>query len=143
MAITQAICNSFKVELLTAIHNFTASTGDTFKIALFTSAATLGENTTAYTTAGEITGTNYTAGGVNLTSITPTLSGSVGVVDFTDAVFSNVTVSGVRGALIYNSSKANRAVAVLDFGSDRAAAGSNFTVIMPAADATNSIIRVQ
>lgn len=143
MAITQASCNSFKAELLQAIHNFTASTGDTFKIALYTSSATLDATTTVYSSSGEVAGTNYTTGGIALVSITPVLNGGVGCADFNDAAFANVTISGVRGALIYNSSKANRAVAVLDFGTDRAASGSNFTVVMPAADATNAIIRVQ
>ncbi len=140
--IVQSMCNSFKVELLTAIHDFSTS-GDVFKIALFTAAADLSANTTAYSSTNEIIGTNYVAGGLSLTSIAPILFGNVGVVDFNDITWNNLTVSGVRGALIYNSSKSNRAVCVLDFGSDRSAFAAPFTIIFPDADASSAIIRVQ
>ena len=141
MAITQAMCTSFKVELMTATHNFTASTGDTFKLALYTSAATLDASTTAYTASGEASGTNYTAGGAALTNVTPTSSGTTAFTDFADLTFSTVTITA-RGCLIYNSSKSNKAVCVLDFGSDKSASAGNFTIVFPTADATNAIIRI-
>lgn len=143
MAIVQAMCTSFKVELLTATHNFTNTTGDVFKLALYESTATLGASTTAYTTSGEVSssGTNYTAGGGTLTNVTPTSSGTTAFTDFADLTFSNVTLTA-RGALIYNSSKSNKAVCVLDFGSDKSASSGNFTIVFPAADASNAIIRI-
>lgn len=143
MAITQAICASFKLECLEAIHNFTASTGDVFKLALYTSSATLNSATSVYSSTNEVSGAGYTAGGLALTNITPVLDGSVACCDFVDATWATVTISGVRGALIYNSSKSNKACAVLDFGSDRAASGSNFVVTFPTPDQSNAIIRVQ
>ena len=141
MAITQAMCTSFKVELLTATHNFTNSTGDVFKIALYTSSATLGATTTAYSATNEVTGTGYTAGGNTLTNVTPTSSGTTAFTDFADTTWSSATITA-RGALIYNSSKSNKAVAVLDFGSDKTSTAGDFTIIFPAADATNAIIRI-
>jgi hypothetical protein len=135
------ICNSFKQELLVATHNFTASTGDTFKLALYTSAATLTASTTVYSATNETSGTNYTAGGAALTSITPVLSSSTAVCDFNDLTFSSVSITA-RGALIYNSSKTDKAVAVLDFGSDKTASAGNFTIVFPTADASNAIIRI-
>lgn len=141
MPISQALCTSFKVELMTATHNFTASTGNTFKLALYTSAATLGATTTAYSATNEATGTNYTAGGANLTNVTPTSSGTTAFTDFADLTFSNVTVTA-NGALIYNSSASNKAVCVLAFGSDKTATAGNFTIVFPTADASNAIIRI-
>jgi hypothetical protein len=141
MAITQALCTSFKVECLTAIHDFTNGTGDTFKIALYTSSAVLGESTAAYTTTGEVVGTGYVAGGNTLTSNTPTSSGTIAFCDFDDTSWAASTITA-RGALVYNSSKANRAVMVLDFGLDRSSSASTFTVQMPAADSSNAIIRI-
>ena len=141
MANVQALCTSFKVELMTATHNFTASTGNTFKLALYTSAATLGATTTAYSATNEATGTNYTAGGANLTNVTPTSSGTTAFTDFADLTFSNVTITA-NGALIYNSSASNRAVCVLAFGSDKTATAGNFTIVFPTADASNAIIRI-
>ena len=142
MAITQALPTSFKVELLTATHNFTASTGDTFKIALYTSSATLGASTTAYTTSNEVPSTgNYTAGGNTLTSVTPTSSGTTAFTDFADTTWSSATITA-RGALIYNSSKSDKAVAVLDFGGDKTSTTGDFTIIFPAATASDAIIRI-
>ncbi len=141
MAITQAMCTSFKVELLTATHNFTASTGDTFKIALYTSSATLGASTTAYTVTNEVSGTGYTAGGNTLTNVTPTSSGTTAFTDFADTTWSAATITA-RGALIYNSSKSDKAVCVLDFGSDKTSTAGNFTIVFPTADASNAIIRI-
>ena len=141
MAITQAMCTSFKVELLQGVHNFTASTGDTFKIALYTSSATLGASTTAYTVSNEVSGTGYTAGGNTLTNVTPTSSGTTAFTDFADTTWSTATITA-RGALIYNSTESNKAVAVLDFGSDKTSTAGAFTIVFPTADASNAIIRV-
>jgi hypothetical protein len=144
MAITSAICNSFKQEILVATHDFTASTGDTFKIALFTSSATLGASTTAYSTTNEITndaGTAYTAGGENLTSSTPVLDSSTAVCDFANVSWTSATFTA-NGALIYNSSKANKAVCAIAFGGDKTATNGTFTVQFPTADASNAIIRI-
>lgn len=142
MAISQAMPTSFKVELLTATHNFTASTGDTFKIALYTSSATLGASTTAYSTSNEVPSTgNYSAGGNTLTNVTPTSSGTTAFTDFNDTTWSSATITA-NGALIYNSSKSDKAVAVLAFGGDKTSTNGDFTIIFPAADASNAIIRI-
>jgi hypothetical protein len=143
---SQILCNSFKAELFQGIHNFTAITGDVFKLALYTSAASLSASTTAYSTTNESSGTNYTAGGIALTNITPVLAtdpttgAKVAVTTFVDPVFSLVAVT-YRQALIYNSSKANRAVAVFVFDSDRVISGTNLTFQMPAATASSAILR--
>ncbi len=141
MAISQAMPTSFKQELLTATHNFTASTGDVFKIALYTSAATLGASTTAYSTTDEVVGAGYTAGGNTLTNVTPTTSGTTAFTDFADTTWSSATITA-NGALIYNSSKSNKAVAVLAFGADKTSTAGDFTIVFPAADASNAIIRI-
>jgi hypothetical protein len=142
MAISQAMCTSFKVELLQGVHNFTNSSGNTFNIALYTSSASLGAGTTAYTTSNEVSGTNYTAKGQALTNVTPTSSSTTALTDFTDETFSNVTLTA-RGALIFNdSASGDPAVCVLDFGSDKSASSGDFTVVFPAADASNAIIRI-
>jgi hypothetical protein len=137
---SQILCNSFKAELFQAIHNFTASTGDVFKLALYTSAASLSANTTTYSTTNESSGTNYTAGGAALTNLTPVLSGSTVVVTFNNLLFSSLTVT-YRQVLIYNSSKANRAVAVFVFDSDRVISGGDVTFQMPAATASSALLR--
>jgi hypothetical protein len=141
MAISQAMCTSFKVELLTATHNFTASTGDVFKIALYTSSASLDATTTAYTTSNEVVGTGYTAGGNTLTNVTPSSSGTTALTDFADTTWSTATITA-RGAMIYNSSKSNKAVCILDFGSDKTSTAGNFTIVFPVPDASNAIIRI-
>jgi len=144
MAISSAICNSFKQEILVGTHNFTASTGDTFKIALFTSSATLGASTTAYSSLNETTndaGTAYTAGGENLTSVTPVLDSSTAVCDFDNVSWTSATFTA-NGALIYNSSKSNKAVCAIAFGGDKTATNGTFTVQFPTADASNAIIRI-
>ena len=155
MAISQAMCTSFKAELMLAVHDFRVSTGDTFKLALYTSSATINANTTAYSATDETTGTNYTAGGANLTntgvSKTETsITAGTGYTDFSDLTFSNVTVTA-RGALIYNNTPSangisgavpNAAVAVLDFGADKTSTAGDFTIIFPTNDATNAIIRI-
>ena len=144
MAITSAICTSFKVELLKGVHNFTATTGNTFKIALYDSDATLGAGTTAFTTSEEITntsGTAYTSGGATLTSVTPVASSTTALCDFADVSFSSANFTA-NGALIYNSSATNAAVAAIAFGSDKTATNGTFTIQFPAADASNAIIRL-
>lgn len=141
MAITQAMCTSFKVELLQGVHNFTNTTGDVFKIALYTSSASLDSTTTVYTTTNEVSGTGYTAGGNTLTNVTPTSSGTTAFTDFADTTWSTATITA-RGALIYNSTESNKAVAVLDFGSDKTSTAGNFTIVFPTADASNAIIRI-
>lgn len=139
MAITQAMCTSFKVDLLDAEHDFGA---DTFYIALFTSAATLDASTTAYSTTNETTGTGYTAGGNALTvSTTPTSSGTTAYISFANTTWSTASITA-RGALIYNSTNANKAVAVLDFGADKTSTAGDFTINFPTADASNAIIRI-
>ena len=144
MAITSAICTSFKQELLVGTHNFTATTGNTFKIALFTSSATLGASTTAYSTSNEITntsGTAYTAGGATLTSVTPTTSGTTALCDFADVSYTSASFTA-NGALIYNSSQSDKAVCAIAFGSDKTVTSGTFTIQFPTADATNAIIRL-
>ena len=144
MAITSAIYTSFKVELLKGVHDFTATTGDTFKIALFTSSATLGAGTTAFSTSNEITnssGTAYTSGGATLTSVTPTSDSTTAVCDFANVSFTSASFTA-NGALIYNSSESNKAVAAIAFGSDKTVTSGTFTIEFPTADATNAIIRL-
>tara|TARA_R110002074_G_scaffold70571_2_gene163759 strand:- start:650 stop:1087 length:438 start_codon:yes stop_codon:yes gene_type:complete len=144
MAITSAICTSFKQEILVGTHNFTATSGNTFKIALYTSSASLGASTTAYGTSNEITnssGTAYTAGGATLTSVTPTTSGTTALCDFADVSFSSASFTA-NGALIYNDSQSDKAVAVIAFGGDKTVTSGTFTIQFPAADASNAIIRI-
>ena len=126
---------------MVATHNFTITTGDVFKIALYTSAATLSAATTVYSATNEVAGTGYTAGGVTLTNVTPTTSGTTAFTDFGDATWATATITA-RGALIYNSSKSNKAVAVLDFGTDKTSTAGNFTVQFPTADASLAIVRI-
>ena len=141
MAISSAIPTSFKQELLVGTHNFTASSGNSFKLALYTSSATLGATTTAFTTTGQASGTNYTSGGATLTSVTPTTSGTTAIVDFADLVFGTATLTA-RGAMIYNDTQSDKAVAVIDFGGDKTSTAGNFTIVFPAANATAAIIRL-
>ena len=141
MAITQAMCTSFKKELLEAVHNFKNSGGDTFKIALYTSSATMSAATTAYSATNEVSGTGYTAAGNTLTRVDPSSSGTTGFTDFADTTWSSASITA-RGALIYNDSDSDKAVAVLDFGADKTASGGDFTITFPAADASNAIIRI-
>ena len=144
MAITSAICTSFKVELLKGVHNFTATTGNTFKIALYDSDATLGASTTAFSTSEEITntsGTAYTSGGATLTSVTPVASSTTAVCDFADVSYTSASFTA-NGALIYNSSASNADVCAIAFGSDKTATNGTFTIQFPTADATNAIIRL-
>ena len=144
MAITSAICTSFKVELLKGVHDFTATTGNTFKIALFTSSASLGAGTTAYSTSNEISNTSgsaYSAGGATLTSVTPTTSGTTAICDFADVSYTSASFTA-NGALIYNDTQSDKAVAVIAFGSDKTVTSGTFTIQFPTADASNAIIRI-
>lgn len=139
--LTQTQTTSFKVELMQAVHDFTSSTGDVFKLALYAGDATLNASTTVYTTAGEVTGTNYTAGGIALTNITPTSSGTTAFTSFDTATFTDVTLTA-RGALVYNSTKGNKSVCVLDFGSDITKTAADFIVTFPTASATDAVLRI-
>jgi hypothetical protein len=142
MAISQAMCTSFKKELMTATHDFTASTGNTFKLALYTSSATLGATTTAYSATNEVSGTGYSAGGGTLTNVTPTTSGTTAFTDFDDLTFSSATITA-NGALIYNDTAAgDPSVVVLAFGGDKTSTAGDFTIQFPTADASNAIIRI-
>ena len=142
MAITQSLCTSFKVDLLSGTQNFVSGTGNTYKMALYTSSATLGPTTTAYTTSSEVVGTGYTAGGNTLSvSTSPTSSGTTAYLSFTDTSWTSATFT-CRGALIYNSTNSNKAVAVFDFGSDKQVVGGTFTITFPTADSTSAVIRI-
>jgi len=142
MAITSAICNSFKTEILTGVHNFTASSGNTFNLALYTSSATLNKSTTAYTTSEEVSGSGYTAKGNALTSVTPALSTDTAVCDFADTSFTSASFTA-RGCLIFNdSASGDPAVCAIDFGADKTVTSGTFTIQFPAADASNAIIRI-
>jgi len=144
MAISSAICNSFKQELLVGTHNFTASSGNAFKLALYQSDASLGAGTTAYTTSEEITNTSgsaYTAGGKALTSVTPVLDGSTAVCDFADISFTSASFTA-NGCLIYNDTQSDKAVCVVAFGGDKTVSSGTFTIQFPAAAASTAIIRI-
>lgn len=137
------MCTSFKVELMRGIHNFTTSTGNTFKLALYTNSASFTAATTAYTTSNEVTASgSYAAGGGTLTNVTPTSSGTTAFTDFADLSFTTATITA-RGALIYNdTATGDPTVVVLDFGSDKTSTSGTFQIIFPAADASNAIIRI-
>lgn len=142
MAITQAMCTSFKKALLDGEMDFSSDTAQTFKIALYTSSATLDATTTAYSATNEVSGTGYTAGGNTLTiSVNPTTSGTTAYLDFADTTWSAATITA-RGALIYKSSAGNPAIAVLDFGADKTSTAGDFTIQFPTADASNAILRI-
>ena len=156
MAITQAMCTSFKAEILLAVHDFRATGGDSFKLALYTSSASIDANTTAYTASNEVSGTNYSAGGGSLSNLgvvtsNNTASTGTSFTDFSDLTFANATITA-RGALIYNSTPSansnanttltNAAVCVLDFGSDKTSTAGDFTIIFPAATNAAAIIRI-
>lgn len=145
MPISQAMPTSFKQQLLEGVHDFRASGGDTFRIALYTNAANLGASTTAYTATGEVSGSGYSAGGATLSAVNPSTSGTTALTDFADVTWAGATITA-RGALIYNTTPThtytNAAVAVLDFGSDRTSTAGDFTIVFPAPDASNAIIRI-
>ena len=144
MAISSAICNSFKQEILVGTHNFTASSGNAFKLALYQSDASLGASTTAYSTSEEITNTSgsaYTAGGKALTSVTPVLDGSTAVCDFADISFTSASFTA-NGCLIYNDTQSDNAVCVVAFGGDKTVSSGTFTIQFPAAAASTAIVRI-
>ena len=150
MAIAQAMCTSFKQELLEGVHNFKNSGGDTFKLALYaegsggksSTTATLGATTTAFTTTGEVASSGtYATGGGSLTRVDPSTSGTTAFTDFADLSFTTATITAM-GALIYNSSDSNKAVCVLDFSSNKTSTAGTFTIQFPTADASNAIIRI-
>ena len=145
MAITQAMCTSFKTELLEGKHDFTNG-ADAYKLALFTSSATLSAATTDYSTTNEVSGAGYTAGGGTLVNVTPTSSGTTAFTDFNDLTFSSSTITA-NGAMIYNTQTGGGtgttdAVVILAFGSDKTSTNGDFTIQFPTADATNAIIRI-
>ena len=145
MAITSAICNSFKVEILKAVHDFTATSGNTFNLALYTSSATLNKSTTAYSTSNEISNTSgsaYSAKGKALTSVTPVLSTDTAVCDFADVSWTSASFTA-NGCLIFNdSASGDPAVCAIAFGSDKTVTSGTFTVQFPTADADNAIVRI-
>ena len=143
MAFTgNAMCTSFKVELLKGVHNFSTG-GNTFKLALYTATATLDATTTAYTATNEVSNSgSYTAGGGTLTNVTPTATGTTAITDFADLSFTTATITA-RGALLYNDTVGgDPSVAVLDFGANKTSTSGTFTIQFPTADATNAIIRI-
>jgi hypothetical protein len=147
MAITQAMCTSFKVEILNGIHAFGTTvaradtTADTFYLALYTDSASLDASTSAYETGGETVGTGYTAGGQALSTVAPTSSGTTAYLDFADETWTTATITA-RGAMIYNQTQGNKAVAVLDFGGNKISTAGDFTVVFPTADSATAIIRI-
>ena len=156
MAITQAMTTSFKAELMLGVHDFRNASGDTFKVALYLSTADIDANSTAFTSTNEASGSNYSSGGINLTNTGVSATNinantGTGFTDFSDATFTNVTVTA-RGAMIYNNTPSangvantaltNASVCVLDFGSDKTATDGDFTIIFPTNDASNAIIRI-
>ena len=144
MAISSAICNSFKQEILVGTHIFTASSGNAFKLALYTSSASLGASTTAYSTSEEITNTSgsaYTAGGKAIVSVTPVLDGSTAVCDFADISFTSASFTA-NGCLIYNDTQSDKAVCVVAFGGDKTVSSGTFTIQFPAAAASTAIVRI-
>ena len=141
MAIVQTMCTSFKAEVAQGLHNFTRTTGDVFKLALYVATANLNADTTVYTSTGEASGTNYTAGGIALTNITPLAANGTGYWSFDDATFSNVTLT-CAGALIYNSTNGNRAVCALNFGQTITKTASNLVITFPPMGATDSVLRI-
>lgn len=142
MAITtNAICNSFKGQILTATHNFTVSTGNKFKLAMYTTAATLGASTTSFTTSGQVSSSGYSSGGKALVNSGVKVSSAIAITNFSNVSFTGVTLSA-RGALIYNTSASNKAVCVLDFGGTKTATAGTFTVQFPAFTTAAAIIRI-
>jgi hypothetical protein len=144
MTISSAVCNSFKQEILVGTHNFTASSGNAFKLAMYTSSASLGAGTTAYSDTNEITnasGSAYSAGGKTIVSVTPALDGTVAVCDFADISFTSASFTA-NGCLIYNDTQADKAVCVVAFGGDKTVSSGTFTIQFPAAGASTAIVRI-
>jgi hypothetical protein len=144
MTISSAVCNTFKQEILVGTHNFTASSGNSFKLALYTSSASLGAGTTAYASTNEISNTSgsaYSAGGKTIVSVTPVLDGTVAVCDFADISFTSASFTA-NGCLIYNDTQADKAVCVVAFGGDKTVSSGTFTIQFPAAAASTAIVRI-
>jgi len=144
MAIASAVCNSFKQEILVGTHNFTATSGNAFKLALYTSSASLGAGTTAYSSSNEISNTSgsaYSAGGKTIVSVTPALDGTVAVCDFADISFTSASFTA-NGCLIYNDTQADKAVCTVAFGGDKTVSSGTFTIQFPAAGASTAIVRI-
>ena len=142
MAISQAMCTSFKQEILEGVHNFKNSGGNDFKLALYTSSASLGAATTAYSTSNEVSGTGYTAKGETLTRVDPSTSGTTAFTDFANVTFSSSTITA-NGALIFNEdTSGDTSVCTLAFGGDKTSTAGDFTITFPTADASNAIIRI-
>ena len=144
MSIASAVCNSFKQEILVGTHNFTASSGNAFKLAMYTSSASLGAGTTAYASTNEISntaGSAYSAGGKTIVSVTPVLDGSTAVCDFADISFTSASFTA-NGCLIYNDTQADKAVCVVAFGGDKTVSSGTFTIQFPAAAASTAIVRI-
>ena len=144
MTISSAVCNTFKQEILVGTHNFTASSGNAFKLALYTSSASLGAGTTAYATTNEISNTSgsaYAAGGKTIVSVTPALDGSVACCDFADISFTSASFTA-NGCLIYNDTQADKAVCVVAFGGDKTVSSGTFTIQFPAASSSAAIVRI-
>jgi hypothetical protein len=144
MSIASAVCNSFKQEILVGTHNFTASSGNAFKLAMYTSSASLGAGTTAYSSSNEISNTSgsaYSAGGKTIVSVTPVLDGTVAVCDFADISFTSASFTA-NGCLIYNDTQADKAVCVVAFGGDKTVSSGTFTIQFPAAAASTAIVRI-
>ena len=136
------MCTSFKVELMTATHNFTNSTGDDFKIAMYDNSASFTAATTAYTASNEVTGTAYVAKGNTLVNVTPTSTSTTAFTDFGDSTWSTSTITA-RGAMIFNDTAVgDPSVVILDFGSDKSSSAGDFTIVFPTGDATSAIIRI-
>jgi len=136
------MCTSFKVEILKAVHNFTNSTGNTFRCAMYTNSASFTAATTAYTATNEVTGTAYVAKGNALVNVTPTSTSTTAFTDFSDTTWSSSTITA-RGAMIYNdSATADPSVVILDFGSDKSSSSGDFTIVFPTGDSTSAIIRI-
>ena len=144
MTISSAVCNSFKQEILVGTHNFTTTSGNAFKLAMYTSSASLGAGTTAYSDTNEITnasGSAYSAGGKTIVSVTPALDGTVAVCDFADISFTSASFTA-NGCLIYNDTQADKAVCVVAFGGDKTVSSGTFTIQFPAAGASTAIVRI-
>ena len=144
MTIASAVCNSFKQEILVGTHNFTTTSGNDFKLAMYTSSASLGAGTTAYSSSNEITnasGSAYSAGGKTIVSVTPALDGTVAVCDFADISFTSASFTA-NGCLIYNDTQADKAVCVVAFGGDKTVSSGTFTIQFPAAGASTAIVRI-
>ena len=141
MAISQTMTTAFKKAILDGEIDLASGTTQTFKIALYTSAASLGAATATYTTTNEVVGTGYTAGGNTLTVVPPTTSGTTAYVDFADTTWASATITA-RGAVIYRTGSPTIAMAVLDFGEDKTSTNGDFTIQFPVADAANAIIRI-